>query len=103
MSSSGEEQIPGYDNRGTMIVSEAHLLRRTPVPLKDVWEAHWDAIYGNFDHERGSGYALVLFDDLGNPTSAPRAVPIESMSKPVSVRRSTISSEPEPGAMASIR
>jgi len=28
--------------------------------------AHWNEIYRRFEHGRGSGYALVLFDDLGN-------------------------------------
>lgn len=90
MSSSGEEQIPGYDNRGTMIVSDAHVLRRAPVALKDVWDAHWHEIYGRFQHGRGSGYALCLFDDLGNlQATQPLAEPSAGLPSTVTLGRHT--------------
>lgn len=66
MSKSGEERVPGYGNDGTIVVSLRHVLQRTPVALERVWQTHWDEIHQSFDHGRGTGYALVLFDDLAN-------------------------------------
>ncbi len=65
MSSSGEQYVPGFDNRGTMVVSKGHPLLRTPVDVARLWGRIWDPIYEGFAQGRGRGYALVLLDDGG--------------------------------------
>ncbi|MEM6730323.1 MAG: FHA domain-containing protein [Myxococcota bacterium] len=57
--------LPGYENRATLVVNEWHSERRAPVSLESVWDTHWGEILETFDGGRGSGFALVLIDDVG--------------------------------------